>query len=426
MANEKNLSEERALLKDGTNTMEAALPLGTHNLEDNRLQTFTPVNFSSLKPFMRFDSVTSKFTYSGGGMQLDGDLDMDGNSIRNLANNFSEYFVDNTKGNDSATVTGTILDPFATISYALANTSGNVVLHVAPGSYGTALTFDNRYVIICAPGAGYSLVTISATITMGANAGLYMDNVTFSGTLQKGAAEPTEVVFEECYVTSGATISTIPTYSNAFLGTIMEITPSNWYGYYLDGILASPSYLSWVYSNGLKAGGKVETVTDPTAAQDAATKNYVDVTHGGNADVHHAQDHKDTHKSGGGDAFTSSDLLEAVVKRLQESTPTTLTIGVIADGEFMKRSGTNIIGSSPQVSKAGSEASGSFSGVPRKATITFSTAFPDANYSVAIVGDDSRIWTIESKTASGFTINSNSAVALTANVDWTATPHNDP
>ena len=55
--------------------------------------------------------------------------------------------------------------------------------------------------------------------------------------------------------------------------------------------------------------------------------------------------HKDTHKSGGGDAFTSTDLLEAIVKRIQESAgPTTLTWGAVADGQRIKRSGTNLIG----------------------------------------------------------------------------------
>lgn len=54
--------------------------------------------------------------------------------------------------------------------------------------------------------------------------------------------------------------------------------------------------------------------------------------------------HKDEHKSGGGDAFTSSDLLEAVVKRLQVTGPVTLTLGAVADGEVLQRSGTSIIG----------------------------------------------------------------------------------
>lgn len=58
-----------------------------------------------------------------------------------------------------------------------------------------------------------------------------------------------------------------------------------------------------------------------------------------------ASAHAANHISGGSDPFTSSQLLEAVVKRIQTSTgPTTLTVGAIADGEFLKRSGTSVIG----------------------------------------------------------------------------------
>lgn len=55
--------------------------------------------------------------------------------------------------------------------------------------------------------------------------------------------------------------------------------------------------------------------------------------------------HKDRHKSGGTDAFASTDLLEAVVKRLRESgSSTDLTMGAVADGEVLTRSGTDIVG----------------------------------------------------------------------------------
>ncbi|MCE9581743.1 MAG: hypothetical protein K8T20_04415 [Planctomycetes bacterium] len=60
------------------------------------------------------------------------------------------------------------------------------------------------------------------------------------------------------------------------------------------------------------------------------------------------QPHESTHVSGGSDAFLSTDLLEAIVKRLKESGgPTTLTVGAIADGDFLKRSGTSVIGGTP-------------------------------------------------------------------------------
>ena len=56
--------------------------------------------------------------------------------------------------------------------------------------------------------------------------------------------------------------------------------------------------------------------------------------------------HKDDHKSGGGDAFASADLLEATIKRILTTTgPTTLLVGAIVDGEYLKRSGTAIVSS---------------------------------------------------------------------------------
>jgi hypothetical protein len=71
--------------------------------------------------------------------------------------------------------------------------------------------------------------------------------------------------------------------------------------------------------------------------------------------------------------------------------------------------------------KGGVVTSGSFSGNPKKATVTFSSAFADATYTIGITGADARTWSYESKTASGFTINSNANAALTGEVSWQAT-----
>lgn len=55
--------------------------------------------------------------------------------------------------------------------------------------------------------------------------------------------------------------------------------------------------------------------------------------------------HKDTHVSGGLDPFTSTDVLEAATKRMRETAgPTILAYGAVADGEFLKRSGTSVVG----------------------------------------------------------------------------------
>lgn len=75
--------------------------------------------------------------------------------------------------------------------------------------------------------------------------------------------------------------------------------------------------------------------------------------------------------------------------------------------------------------KSGKVAFGSFLGNPKKATVTFTTAFSDANYSVSIIGIDSRSWSIESVVAGSFIINSRANTALTGNVYWIATKHGE-
>lgn len=75
--------------------------------------------------------------------------------------------------------------------------------------------------------------------------------------------------------------------------------------------------------------------------------------------------------------------------------------------------------------KSGVVAKGSFSGNPKKSTVTFTTAFADANYSVSIIGIDSRSWSIESVVAGSFIINARANGVLTGNVYWIATKHGE-
>ncbi|GIV43979.1 MAG: hypothetical protein KatS3mg035_1102 [Bacteroidia bacterium] len=71
--------------------------------------------------------------------------------------------------------------------------------------------------------------------------------------------------------------------------------------------------------------------------------------------------------------------------------------------------------------KNGSVSGSTFSGNPKKATVIFTTPFPDDNYAVTVTGEISRSWRIESKTASGFTINANANAPFTSsNVFWMA------
>ena len=63
---------------------------------------------------------------------------------------------------------------------------------------------------------------------------------------------------------------------------------------------------------------------------------------------------------------------------------------------------------------------GDFSGNPQKAVVTFAAPFVDALYSVTVTGSSARVFTIENRTAAGFTINSNSITALTGVTYWQA------
>jgi hypothetical protein len=71
-------------------------------------------------------------------------------------------------------------------------------------------------------------------------------------------------------------------------------------------------------------------------------------------------------------------------------------------------------------SKSGTMLSTAFTGTPKKATVVFSNAFSDINYSISIIGIDRRSWSIETITTSGFIINSGANQALTDKVYWTA------
>lgn len=77
--------------------------------------------------------------------------------------------------------------------------------------------------------------------------------------------------------------------------------------------------------------------------------------------------------------------------------------------------------------KSGIVSAGSFTGSPRKSTVTFSSAFSSANYSVGVIGiSDGRDWTVESVVGGSFVINANAAAALTGSVYWTAVEHGEP
>ena len=70
--------------------------------------------------------------------------------------------------------------------------------------------------------------------------------------------------------------------------------------------------------------------------------------------------------------------------------------------------------------KSGIENASGFTGNPKIKAIVFTTPFSSNNYSVTITGEDNRNWTVQSKSSTGFTIDSNTNPLFTGNVFWQA------
>lgn len=81
--------------------------------------------------------------------------------------------------------------------------------------------------------------------------------------------------------------------------------------------------------------------------------------------------------------------------------------------------------SAARILKSGVILAASFTGTPKKATVTFGTTFPNTNYSFVILGGDGRTWTYESKLAGSIVVNSGANAAITANVMWIAIDHGE-
>ena len=69
--------------------------------------------------------------------------------------------------------------------------------------------------------------------------------------------------------------------------------------------------------------------------------------------------------------------------------------------------------------KSGVVNGASFSGVDvLKSDIVFNSPYLNTDYSISIIGELPRTWSIENKLSTGFTINSNSSTSFTQNVYW--------
>jgi hypothetical protein len=96
-------------------------------------------------------------------------------------------------------------------------------------------------------------------------------------------------------------------------------------------------------------------------------------------------------------------------------------IEIISDGSnWIIAAGTGTATSST-TAKSGIVSNTTWTGTPLNYQVSFTSAFPNTNYSVTVTGGDARSWTVESVTVNGFIINSNSNTGLLYPTYWIAT-----
>jgi hypothetical protein len=67
----------------------------------------------------------------------------------------------------------------------------------------------------------------------------------------------------------------------------------------------------------------------------------------------------------------------------------------------------------------------SFTGNPKKATVTFGLPFPGGAYSVSLESNEGRHWLIENPTLAGFTVSAQSNRSIIGTVYWVAKIHGE-
>lgn len=116
-------------------------------------------------------------------------------------------------------------------------------------------------------------------------------------------------------------------------------------------------------------------------------------------------------------SLTNNEVLKynSTSGKWENSTVTTASYSInAATASYLLNGGANI--------KADIVSGASFGGTPKTASVVFPSAYEDNFYAVSISAESARAWTIESKTLSGFTINSNASDTISGNVYWMTMP----
>jgi hypothetical protein len=167
--------------------------------------------------------------------------------------------------------------------------------------------------------------------------------------------------------------------------------------------------LDWSGSLGLLTGSLYGTASWAESASQADTASYVTTLRaGGTVGVNSVQ-YNNGGVLGGNSRFTFNG-----------------SSVFIGNGGTLSATGS-IFGSASYADaagKAGEVSSASFGGSPYTASVLFNKQFPDTSYAVTITGEDDRVYTVNNKQNTGFTINTNSSVLFTGSVYWMAMSYN--
>jgi hypothetical protein len=101
-----------------------------------------------------------------------------------------------------------------------------------------------------------------------------------------------------------------------------------------------------------------------------------------------------------------------------------VNLGTLSNGQALVYNSTSTKWENKTLIKAASGSTTDFTGLPYTTSVSFGSAFTDNLYSVTVTGEDLRVWSIQSKTSAGFTINSNSSVKPNGTVYWIASSFN--
>jgi len=148
--------------------------------------------------------------------------------------------------------------------------------------------------------------------------------------------------------------------------------------------------------------GNTITVTLPTAVL-IGGKNYV------------------IKNSGSGVVTVSTTSGQTIDEASTKSLKNNDSIEIISDGSnWIIAAGTGTVTSST-TTKSDIVSNSTWTGTPLNYQVSFTSAFPNTNYSITVTGGDARVWTIENVTVNGFIINSNSNTGLLYPTYWITT-----